>query len=77
MNANEIVQLIMNLGFPVVMCGVMAWYVYDTSNKHREDLSKINEQHKEEMDGVVQALNNNTIALQQLTDKLEISEEEK
>ena len=52
------------------MCLLMAWYVYDTNKKHREEVDKLNEQHKEEMKQVTEALNNNTLALQRLCDKL-------
>ena len=65
-----ITQAIMNVGFPIVMCGAMAWYVKDTSDKHREEVRQLNEQHNEEMQHVTTALNNNTLALQRLCDKL-------
>ena len=52
------------------MCGAMAWYVKDTSDKHREEVQHLNEQHKEEMEQVTEALNNNTLALQKLCDKI-------
>ena len=62
--------MIMNVGFPIVMCGAMAWYVKDTSDKHREEVQRLNSQHKEEMVQVTEALNNNTLALQKLCDKI-------
>lgn len=71
MDINSITQVIMNVGFPIVMCGAMAWYVKDTSEKHREEVRQLNEQHNEEMQQVTVALNNNTLALQKLCDKLE------
>ena len=52
------------------MCGAMAWYGKDTSDKHREEVRQLNEQHNEEMQQVTIALNNNTLALQKLCDKL-------
>ena len=52
------------------MCGAMAWYVKDTSDKHREEVRQLNEQHNREMQQVTTALNNNTLALQRLCDKL-------
>lgn len=69
-NANTLSKLIASYGFPIVMCLLMAWYVYDTNKKHREEVDKLNEQHKEEMKQVTEALNNNTLALQRLCDKL-------
>ena len=71
MDITQVMQMIMNVGFPIVMCGAMAWYVKDTSDKHREEVRQLNEQHNQEMQQVTTALNNNTLALQRLCDKLE------
>lgn len=70
MDITQITQMIMNVGFPIVMCGAMAWYVKDTSDKHREEVRQLNKQHNDEMQQVTTALNNNTLALQRLCDKL-------
>ena len=70
MDITQVTQMIMNVGFPIVMCGAMAWYVKDTSDKHREEVRQLNEQHNNEMQKVTTALNNNTLALQRLCDKL-------
>ena len=70
MDITQLTQMIMNVGFPIVMCGAMAWYVKDTSDKHREEVQRLNSQHKEEMGQVTEALNNNTLALQKLCDKI-------
>ena len=63
-------QLITTIGFPIVTCGAMAWFIKDTSDKHREEVIRLNEQHNNEMQQVTEALNNNTLALQKLCDKL-------
>ena len=70
MDASSIVTVISQVGFPIAMCLVMAWYVKDTNDKHREEVRQLNEQHNEEMQQVTAALNNNTLALQRLCDKL-------
>ena len=57
--------------FPIVACVAMGWYVKDQGDKNREQLNKIMEQHKTEMKEVTTALNNNTLALQRLTDYME------
>lgn len=59
MDVNTLIQLVSSLGFPVVCCGALFW-----------KMVKTDEQHKEEMDKVTEALNNNTIALTKLSDKL-------
>ena len=70
MEISSITQLITSMGFPIAMCCAMAWYVKDTSEKHREEVRQLNEQHNEEMQQVTVALNNNTLAIQKLCDKL-------
>ena len=62
--------MIQSVGVPVAFCIAMGYYVKHISDQHREDVNKLNAQHKEEMAEVTQALNNNTIALQKLTDFL-------
>ena len=68
MDFNAITTMITTVGFPIVMCGGMGWYVKYITDKNREDVTKLNDQHRTEMSEVTTALNNNTIALQKLTD---------
>ena len=60
MDVNSLIQLVGSLGFPIVACGAMFWRTV-----------KSDEQHKEEMNKMSEALNNNTSALVKLTEKLE------
>lgn len=55
-----IINLIKDLGFPIAVCIAMFWL----NNKQVE-------QHKEEMSKVTDALNNNTLALTELRDRLD------
>lgn len=71
MDISAILSAISSVGFPIACCIVMGWYVKDQTDKNREDLAKINEQHKHEMTEIAQAVNNNTLALQRLCDKLD------
>lgn len=57
---NEISTLISTLGFPIGMCLIMCYYI-----------NKINDSHKEETDKFAEALNNNTVVLQKLCDKID------
>ena len=70
MDAQAIIQLISTVGFPITMCVAMGWFVVDQTNKHREEVSKLNKQHEEEMNTVIEAINNNTLALKELSVKL-------
>ena len=60
MDFNTLIQLVGSLGFPIVACGALFWRMI-----------KSDEQHKEEMNKMSEALNNNTSALVKLTEKLE------
>jgi len=59
MDVQTLAQLVSSLGFPIVVAGAMFWKM----NKQDDD-------HKEEMNKITEAVNNNTLALQKLLDKL-------
>lgn len=59
MDTNAIVQVISSLGFPVVCCIAMFWQNNRLNESHQEETTKLNE-----------AINNNTIALNHLIDKI-------
>ena len=66
----DIINMIQTVGVPVAFCIAMGWYVKHISDQHREDVQNMNEQHRQEMSDITTALNNNTAALQKLTDFL-------
>lgn len=76
MDVNVILQSVGTLGFPIVCAIAMAWYVKYMTDRNREDIDKLNEQHKQEMKEVTTALNNNTLAIQKLSDLLDRSSNE-
>lgn len=59
MDANSIISLVGSLGFPVVMCGALFWYMI-----------KQNEQHSTESREMRDAINELKIAIVELTDRL-------
>lgn len=68
MSVQDIMTAITTVGFPIVCCIAMAWYVKYTTDKNKEEVEKLNDQHREEMKEVTTAINNNTLALQKLCD---------
>ena len=56
---NDIVSIISTVGFPITMALILLWYIYDSNNKHKEEIDKMSV-----------ALNNNTIAITKLLDRL-------
>lgn len=60
MDINIILQAITSVGFPIVVCLMLMYYVRENTDKHKEEIDKMSE-----------ALNNNTLVLQKLCDKLD------
>lgn len=59
MDANDIISLVGTLGFPIVMCGALFWYMI-----------KQNEQHSTESREMRDAINELKLAIVELTDRL-------
>ena len=74
MDISSIGQIISTVGFPIAMCILMAWYEKYTTDLHREDTNTREEAHKQEVNDITKALNNNTLVLQKLVDILDASE---
>lgn len=60
MNIDTITQIISSFGFPVFCCVYLLWH---------DD--KLNNQHKEEINKLTETINNNTLALTKLSDRLD------
>ena len=59
MDVQSITTVITTVGFPIAVCLILFWYI-----------NKIQEQHKAETDKLAEALNNNTLVMQELVGKL-------
>lgn len=64
MDVSTISQLIGSLGFPIVVSLLLIYMNYKQS-----------EEHKQEMDKITESLNNNTLALTKLTERLHLDNE--
>lgn len=74
MDVPNLVNLVGSYGFPIVACILMGWYIKHTTDNNREDIRKIQEEHKEEVTEMTKAINNNTLVIQKLIDRLEVKE---
>lgn len=54
------------VGFPIVAYGAMFWYMMKSQEQHSQELQQIMLTHKEETDAMMEALNQNTLALSEL-----------
>lgn len=59
MDMNSVIEFINTLGFPIAVCGALFWY-----------LIKQNEAHREETEKLRQALENNTLIITKLYERL-------
>ena len=60
MDVSTVSQVIGSLGFPIAACAAIGWYFVKYQTQNNETLSKMSD-----------ALNNNTIALTKLTEKID------
>ena len=75
----QIFEAVGQYAFPIVMTVIMAWYVKYTEDKHREERQQLTKDHRDEVAALKEAvaklddaIANNTLALQHLTDHMEI-----
>ena len=59
MNASDVLNAVSTVGFPIVMCLLLLYVLYQQNEEHKEEMNKMNE-----------SLANNTLAIQRLTDIL-------
>lgn len=59
MDVNTIIQLVTTLGFPIVCCIALFWRMIRSDENHKEEMEKLSE-----------ALNNNTLAINKLNERL-------
>ena len=60
MEFNDIITAICTVGFPIVAYGALFWYVLKKDTEHKTEVEKMTE-----------AINNNTIALTKLIERLD------
>lgn len=60
MTVNDIITIIQSVGFPVVMCGALFWYMISQTREHAAE--------SKEMREAISSLN---VAITKLTDKLD------
>lgn len=56
---NEIMNAISTLGFPIVCCGALFWYMIKQDERHKDETAKLTD-----------AINNNTNIMTKLVERL-------
>lgn len=74
MDYNIITQLVSSLGFPIIVCGVMAYYILvkdkqylELINQYQEDIANRDSRYQEKLDSMTNALNANTKVIAELS----------
>lgn len=67
---NAITTLLGNGFFPILICGVLLWYIYKKDSQTREAMKEMNANHKEEITELRKSIDNNTMVVQKLVDKI-------
>jgi len=74
MDYNIISQLVSSLGFPIIVCGVMAYYILvkdkqylELINQYQEDIANRDTRYQEKLDSMTSALNANTKVIAELS----------
>ena len=70
MNVDSIATLISSLGFPICCCIVLGWYIKTITETYNKQIDDLRKEHKEETLKLTEAINNNTLVVQRLIDKI-------
>lgn len=71
----DFTQIISQFGFPILACIAMGWYVKYITDQNRDQIDSLSKSHAEETEKMTAAINNNTIALTRLCEKLQEEKE--
>lgn len=64
MNFADVLQAVSTVGFPIVMCFGACWYCVNQTKEHKEEMNKITE-----------AINNNTVVMNQMLEHMRKEDE--
>ena len=67
---NDILTAVSTVGFPIVACIGLGWFVKYQTDQNNAEVAEMRKEHLDEISKVTEALNNNTLAIQKLTDMI-------
>lgn len=70
MDANTLITLISNVGFPIAACICMGWFVAKNNENTTKQINFLNQERKTTLEENKKAIENNTKIIQQLYDYL-------
>lgn len=66
----DIATLLSQYAFPIVACVAMGWYIKYITDQHRTDILQLNQEHKEAEERITEAINNNTLVMTRLCERM-------
>ena len=70
MDISMLIEAITTVGFPIAMCVVLMYYVKYTTDSNKAEVEQLSIRHREEMNEVTKAIENNTLAITKLVERL-------
>lgn len=71
MDFNGLTELLTQVGFPIVACVGVGWYLSRETKAYREETREILKMHREEMNDITKAITNNNELLDRLIYRLD------
>lgn len=71
MDAQSITTIISSLGFPIFCCLVLGYWIKVTTESFNKQLDDTRKEHKEEINSLKDSIDNNTIVLTKLLERME------
>lgn len=68
---NDIVQIISSVGFPTVAAVGCAYFVKWQYEQNQKQIEEMRKEHKEEVNNMTKAIENNTLVIQMLVDSMD------
>lgn len=71
MDIKVLLDAVSVVGFPIVMCLIFIYYVKYLNDTNRDQINQLQQQHRQETSELTKAVENNTLALTRLIEKLD------
>jgi hypothetical protein len=71
MDIKVLLDAVSVVGFPIVMCLIFIYYVKYLNDTNRDQINQLQTQHRQETSELTKAVENNTLALTRLIEKLD------
>ena len=71
MDAQSITTIISSLGFPIFCCLALGYWIKVTTESFNKQLDDTRKEHKEETNSLKDSIDNNTIVLTKLLERME------